>query len=601
MTTKIVKSSIVKLVFSATILFGLFGCNNEFLDKEPLNIISDAVVWNDENLINAYLADLYYRTDFIEIRGNYAEQTSFAMIASMGGEGRSFGAHHPSYWASTRIITSEGVPSPGGNGTSELEFWKYDNIRDCNFFLEKIQTSQLEPSVVAQREAEVRFLRAYNYFEMVIRYGGVPLITKVTDINAPAEEIYPHRASEKAVYDFIINETNELTKILPSTYDAKDKGKPTKWAAFALQSRAALYAASIAKHGTVQLDGLLGFPASDVEHYAQISFNASDSILNDNIHVLYEQNADPVKNYQNLFLDESDNNKEVIMAEVYDYSKNRAHSYTQRSMPHDFNGTWASMNYFYDFLENFEFADGSPGNSISRDRLNYATSNLEWSPEELFGNRDARFKASVFYQESPWQGGKTYFHYRTLREGKYLTAGTSEDGFPYASIARNNQRTGFMVRKRCNENRLLPGPVNDDETDYIIFRLGEIYLNYAEAAYYLGREGVSLIAINRLRQRAAMPPKTGITEAIIQNERLVELTWENHSYWDIKRWRIADRLLVDKKIGLRFTYNYDTKKYRIEVGSPGDVTMLFQERNYYLPLSVGRTSENPNIVENPDY
>src|SRR5688500_3842121 len=90
------------LIFS---FLGLPGCD-DVLDLEPLNIISDAVVWEDPQLIDAYLADLYYRTDFIELRGNLNEQTSLAMIASMGGEGRSFGAHHQSYKASTDVLTS---------------------------------------------------------------------------------------------------------------------------------------------------------------------------------------------------------------------------------------------------------------------------------------------------------------------------------------------------------------------------------------------------------------------------------------------------------------------------------------------------------------
>ena len=571
------------------LLFISQGCQN-FLDKEPLDIISDAQVWEDEKLIDAYLADLYYRVDFIEIRGNYAEQTSFAMVASMGGEGRSFGTHHQSYIASTNVITSSGIPA-------ELNYWNYKNIRDCNYFIEKLQASPLDQAIIEQRIAEVKFLRAYMYFQMVIRFGGVPIITEAQSIDTPKEEIYVPRNSEKEVYDFIISEMTALTQTLPSQYEAKDKGRPTKWAAYALKSRAALYAASIAKYGQVQLNGLLGFPASDATVYAQISYDASKAILSNGIHALYEKQTDPVKNYQNLFLDESTDNKEVIMAEVYDYSKNRAHAFTLRSMSHDFNGTFATMLYLYDFVERFEFADGTPGTSISRTQLTTG----EWSSAQLFGSRDARFKASVFYPESPWQGGKTYFHSRTIRDGVTLTAGTAEDGWPYQSIARNNQRTGFMVKKRCNEN-MKTTPVINDETDYIIFRLGEIYLNLAEAAFYLGHTQEALDALNRVRQRAAMPPKTAITEPVLQNERMVELTWENHSYWDLRRWRIAKSVLDGVRTrGLQYTYNYNTKKYKIVLTNAEGVARIFQDRNYYLPLGVDRVAENPNFVENPGY
>jgi len=576
------------------ILIGLTGCNEYFLDKEPLDIISDAVVWEDPALIDAYLADLYYRVDFIELRGNLGEQTSFAMIASMGGEGRSFGGHHLSYKSSTEVITSAGI-------YSELDYWNYQNVRDCNYLIEKIQESAVDQDLVDQRISEVRFLRAYMYFQMVIRFGGVPIVTEALPIDAGEEEIYAPRDSEKDVYNFIIDEMDDIAGILPSEYAEADKGRPTKWAAMALKSRAALYAASIAKYSEEQLNGLLGFPASDVSHYAQISYDASNAIINDGIHALYEQIADPAENFQNLFLDESAANTEVIMSEVYDYSKNRAHAYTLRATPHDFSNTWASMLVLYDWVERFEFADGTPGTSISRDDLNYPTSGKEWSPDEIFGNRDPRFRATVFYPESPWQGGKVLFHKNTIRDGVTYSAGTAEDGWPYAAHRRNWLRTGLMPRKRCNES-ISPEPIQNDDTDFIIFRLGETYLNLVEAAFYLGKNGEALTALNRLRERAGMPPKSEITEEIIQNERLVELTWENQSYWDMRRWRIAKDVLDGVRMkGLEYTYNYDTKKYIIRLKNAEGVARTFLDHNYYLPLGVDRVAENPNFVENPGY
>ncbi len=578
------------------ILIGLVGCQDYFLDKEPLDIISDAVVWDDPALIDAYLADLYYRVDFLGLAGNENEQTSHAMIASMGGEGRSFGGHHQSYIASTSVITSAGT-------NSELDYWKYRNIRDCNYFLEKIKESAVDPELVDQRISEVRFLRAYMYFQKVIRFGGVPIITEAQDIDAPTESIFVPRNSEKEVYDFIIEELDDIAEILPSEYAVPDKGRPSKWAALALKSRAALYAASIARYGSVQTvsaplgDLVLGFPSSDVDYYAQISYDASAAIIGNGIHSLYEQIADPTSNFQNLFLDESAANTEVIMSEVYDYSKNRAHYFTHRATPHDFSNSWASMLYLYDFTERFEFADGTPGTSISRSQL----TSQEWSPDEIWHNRDPRFRASVFYPESPWQGGKVLFHKNTIRDGKTYSAGTAEDGWPYSAHRRNWLRTGLMPRKRCNEN-LTPEPLRNDETDYIIFRIGETYLNLAEAAYYLNKPGEALDALNRVRERAGMPPKAEINEDILQNERLVELTWENQSYWDIRRWRIAKNVLDGVRMkGCEYTFNYDTKKYKIKLKNAEGVARTFLEHNYYLPLGVDRVAENPNFVENPGY
>jgi hypothetical protein len=581
-----------KVYLILVIAFITFSCEG-YLDKEPLDLITDQVVWQDPALISAYLADLYDRVDFIEKRNDNAG-TSFALIASMAGEGRSFGTHHQSYGASTNVLSSSGV-------YGQLNYWRYNNIRDMNYFLEQIETSPLEESLVNQRSAEVRFLRAYTYFQMGIRWGGVPIITEPQAIDAPAEEIFVSRNSEKEVYDFVINEMTAISEILPLE---NQRGRPSKYAALALKSRAALYAASIAKYGTVQtvpnptgIDLVLGFPASEAITYAQISFDASTDIIQNSPHRLYEELDDPAENFQNLFLDESAANREVIMAEVYDFSKNRAHPFTMRATSHDFSNTWGSMNYHYDWLERFEFADGTPGTSISRNQL----TSQDWAVDELFSNRDPRFVASVFYPESDWAGGKTYFHKRTIKDGASITGGSDDNGFPYAATRRNVIRTGFMVRKRTNES-IFPENLINDDTDYIIFRLGEIYLNLAEAAFYLGKDGEALTALNRVRQRANMPDKTSISEDVIQNERLVELTWENHSYWDIRRWRIAQELLDGVRLkGCQFTYIYETKKYRIQLVNSEGIARTFQEHNYYLPLAVGKTSENPNLVENPGY
>jgi hypothetical protein len=579
-----------------TTFLSLFATGCEVLDKEPLDIISDNIVWDDQSLVDSYLADLYFETDFMERRVPY-DQTgvSFAMIASMGGEGRSYGGHHQPYIASTRPITASDL-------NSALDYWRYENIRNCNYLIEKLTNeSSLDQDFREQRIAEARFLRAYMYFEMVIRFGGVPIIDYVQDINASESELFVSRDSEKEVYDFIISELEDLAQDLPDSYSASDKGRPTKWAAYALISRAALYAASIANYGNVQMNGLLGFPKSDATTYAQKSYNASKELIDNGPHSLYQVLEDPAENFQNLFLDETSANTEAIMVEVFDYSKNRGHTFSCRAMPHEFSGSWGSMYYLYDFVERFEFADGTPGNSITREQLEAQ----EWSADELFTNRDPRFRASVFYPESPWKGAKVYLHSGTYRDDSLYTAGVAEDGWPYKAQERNTTKSGFMVRKRTNPDVYpsggYPGLFND-ETDYIIFRLGEIYLNLAEAAFYLDQTSEALAALNTIRQRAGMPDKTEITEEILQNERMVELTWENHSFWDLRRWRIAEEVLNGVRMqGIKWFYNYDTKKYQVDLINAEGVERIFLDHYYYLPITISRTSENPNMDENPGY
>ncbi len=214
-----------------TVYLEFSGCE-DVLDKQPLDIISDAVVWQDKNLVEAYLNDLYYRTDFVNLTGGPGFNEG--MVASMGGECRPFGGWQDPYTAATTIIDETGAhPS--------LEYWKYSNIRDVNYFIEKMETeTEFSQEYIDEKIAEARFLRAYMYFEMVKRYGGVPILTVAQSIDTPEEELYVSRNSEKEVYDFIGFEMDAIALVLPESYGTEGKGRPTKWAALALKSRAML-------------------------------------------------------------------------------------------------------------------------------------------------------------------------------------------------------------------------------------------------------------------------------------------------------------------------------------------------------------------------
>src|SRR5690606_27836179 len=138
-----------------------------------------------------------------------------------------------------------------------LDWWEssYSAIRTLNEFIKRVPEAPVDENFRKVRTAEARFLRAFSYFSMVKRYGGVPLITEPQDINASYEELYRKRDKEQAIYDFVLAELDAAIPDLPERGET-EYGRPSRYTALALKSRAALYAASIAKYGTVQLDGL---------------------------------------------------------------------------------------------------------------------------------------------------------------------------------------------------------------------------------------------------------------------------------------------------------------------------------------------------------
>jgi hypothetical protein len=592
----------MRKIIIAFVLTGMFGCTR-VLDIQPLDIIAGTAVFKDKNLIESNLLSLYDNTKFQE-KGK-DDNYNMGLLAGPGGECRPFGDWQDPYIASIKIYDN--------TGAGILDYWDYKTIREINEFIDGVNGSQFEQAYKDQKISEARFLRAFIYFQMVKRFGGVPIITKVQQLTDPEAELYPVRNKEAEVYDFIGKEMDEIATLLPATYGSGDYGRPTKYAAYALKSRAMLYAGSIARFGTVDLDGVVGIPASEADKYFTAAMEASKVIMDNPAYSLYNKfPTDPVKNFTQLFVDEN-NNPEVIFAVRWDAKLNKGHSWDALCTPAGFTAGWNSnFNVFLEFVDLFDYQDGSSG-VIDRAKLN---NNTRWDIDTLFGMRDPRFRASTFYPECVWQGKKAFFHSSTRytnANGQVVTSSSETfmipnsvsarfpDGFYAKAPNRNTQKTGVYLRKRCDES-LTPAVSGQSSTDFIVFRLGEILLNYAEAAFYLNKETEALDAINMVRERAKMPLRTTLTEDNIRQERQVELAFEEHRYWDLRRWRIAEQVLNGTRLhGLNYVFDFDTKKYIITLKNAEGTARVFLPRHYYLPLGINRIADNPNLVENPGY
>lgn len=595
-------------LFLYAFLFSVTSC--DVLDKEPLDMISDNVVWADQALMDDYLNQCYaemkfyfempYDADMNSLMVN--NSTNSITIADEGDEA----------WGGTRFKTNN-INISGGL----FEWWGYSTVRKLNIFIDKMNSSDVSETYRQQRLAEACFLRAFAYFNMVKRYGGVPLITTVPELTSPEKDLYPAREKEEVVYDFILSELNDIidNEKLPKEYDSANEGRPTYYAALALKSRVAMYAGSIATWGTVQNNGIVGIPRSKAITYWQASFDASEKIIKSNKFHLYEKYpTDKVKNFRNLFLDE-DNNPEVIFSERFNGLAGKGHSWDMLNVPVGYH-TWGGgqkINIYLDMVESFDNIDGTSG-IIDRDKV--AAGHL-WTMEELWGKKDPRFKASVFGHGSIWTHKEGTFaldyHSAILVDGQKRTSG-SYKGVLCKRNSAGRQKTHFGVLKYLDEEeRSVTHERRYSDTDYIIFRLGEIYLNYAEAAIELGRNEDALEAVNIIRKRAGMPKYSSITRETVRKERKVELAFEGNRYFDLVRWRRAVNDLTKDYHNLVFILDGDsfeegkydvlTAKYKLEItnNAAGSPHPYFEEKHYYLPISNLRTAANPNLVENPGY
>ena len=571
-------------IFITSIIIFLTGCYDPF-DLTRNDIISDDVVFDNPNLADAFLFDLYDRAQFHIKSGN--GNLNMGLISSYGGESRNYGVS----WQIPYTQVVDVDYNENGLQGKVLDYYDYGLIRECNQMITKLpQSKNLTQYFIDSRVSEARFIRAHAYFEMVKRFGGIPLITDVVPIQGNYDEIYRERNSEKEIYDFISSEMDEISELLPAF--AIEEGRITKWTALALKSRAMLYAASVANFGSEQLNGLLGFPSNEASKYYLESLNASREIIQSGVFSLYRKFSDPVENFGNLFIDEV-SNSEIIFSEKYDYESGKSHQWDALAQPAGFGFNWSS-NYpvYLETLEQFDFIDGSSG-KVDRDMYD---DNTPIDPNWYFEMRDPRMKASIFYPGSSFKDGRVFFH-RSMRGNL--------EGWPQNGLSKltGSMATGLLIRKRTNPDT---PDATRSSTDYIIFRYGETLLNYIEAAYYLNDPNGDMASImNEIRDRAGMPSliKSEITEDKIRQERRCELAFEDHTFWDLRRWRIAVEELDNvRRHRLHYRFDANNETYTIEMAD-GDLggVRLHPERNYYYALGLSRLADNPKLIENPGY
>ncbi|MDR1097714.1 MAG: RagB/SusD family nutrient uptake outer membrane protein [Tannerella sp.] len=600
---------IIVCIVSGFMLFN--SC--DYLDKAPLDLISDSDVWNDEALIEAYLSNSYYEMSYFanESRGNnWDGDVFFPCFAVTHVSDESMSQWRDWGDALTWYNYKFGnLKIQGGL----LEWWGYGPVRRLNTFIEKLPETPLNDDLKRVRTAEARFLRAFSYFAMVKRYGGVPLITKTQSADDPEEELFTPRDKEDTVYDYVIKEIDAFADDLPETLTSQDIGRATKYAALALKCRAALYAGSIAQFGKVQLDGVVGIPADKANHYYQIAYEAGAQIVNSGKHALYNADEDRATNFRNLFLVK--NNPEVIFAKRHnnvngDHGQGGGNGWCvdffQCPRPQGWNRGNLDGAYL-ELVEEFEYVDGRPG-TLDRATIQQGL----WTTEELWKDRDPRFFATFYTQNTPWKGAKVEYYKGILLPDGSIQTNDSYDGI-LCSGDQDVDGTCFGVLKYLDEAHDNMAGTNSawatSEQDWQIFRMAEVYLNMAEAAFELGRTAEALEAVNKVRERAGISLLASVDREKIRHERRVELAFEGHRYWDVRRWRTATVDLSREFSGLRYVMDYNSYKagelkYRLIVIDRIDGAVnkpLFREENYYLPITLSRTANNPKLVENPGY
>ncbi len=611
---------ILKYICTGLILLNFVACS-DYLDKETFDIITPEQVWQDPVLIDGVMVNLYDRLQLNDFNYWFWNQWRLMNPTSLSDEAQGSFQKDPAFDNGNATFTYI-------DDLFELKFSDmYKYIRNCNNAIE-----QLEESTVLTSEnkslllAEARFIRAMHYFELVKRYGGVPLITSPQEYNAGnLEELMVTRNKEAGIYDFIVTECNEIANDLPVTREGSAKYRANRGAVLALCSRAALYAGTIAKYGTVQLDGVVGIANSEADHFFKASYDASNALLALNTYSLYDKDGDKTENFTNIFAKSTDGeNGEYIFQKQYDVSGGKGHDWDKRNAPFSYRqGGWGcGMAPVLEMVEAYEYTDGSEG-TLKIDNTDGSKRRFD-DPYELFQGKDPRLFASIYLPGSPCKGTKIEWMRGIIvnDEERYMATGqpgsgntVTIDGTSYTTSGKDGgadagdaSKTGFYQKKFFDET-LQDVDMGKSETPWPVFRLGEIYLNLAEACMELGgKEGEALTAINKIRERAGIALLTSVSLDDVRHERKVELAFEGHRFWDLKRWRMANKSVAEgglngfKGSALYPWYDIRDGKYIFEIGkNPPKQTRIFLEKNYYSKINLDDMNSNPNLVQNPGY
>lgn len=582
------------ILIGSIIAIAVTSCNS--LDIPPMNIIQDTDVFRSEAGVLAYIARLYTELPI--------EDFKF---------GRDFDqfANYPSLCNATNealLVTADFVwDNPSGDW---FQAWKYGSVRNINYFIEQLSEYQnnFTEELVNDWLGEAYFIRAYTYFAMVKRYGGVPIVKQVQNFPEQSlEELKVPRSSEQEVYDFIAEDLDLAISLLPE--ESLAKGRVNKNVAYALKSRVMLYAGSIAQFGKMQLDNLLGIPATDATKYYQAAYDAACML--EGKYSLYNKYADKYENYWRLFLDAD--SPENIFCKYFKYPE-QAHSFDVLHVPYQMRGAEGYSSRFNPTLDFVQMFDDIDGNS---DWLKIGTDSdpIRYDHRiDLFSKAEPRLRGTVIFPGDEFKEEEIDIQkgiYTSYPNGELFTSADFTAMYKdKAIIGRSGMghnettTTGFLLRKYQNpdipQNELL---LWRDTKHWIDIRYAEILLNRAEAAFALNKMDDALYCINQIRERAGakLYTKDQLTLKNIQKERRMELAFENQTYWDLRRWRIADSEMNNRQFkALCPYYIYDESKYIYKVEGVGP-QYTFDVKVNYVKIPTDEISKNEKLIQNPGY
>lgn len=579
-----------KIFFIASIATAaiLASCEKkDLLDVKPNTDLNAATTFADSARTIDFLFGMYSEISFAF---GYRRYTYASNISASTAEGSDEGVHRLSGATQPFVYLFNGTMNSQQTAPYEYMWWKpWTNIRRANVFLANVDNAPISAALKKQTKAETRFLRAWYYSILLKNFGGIPLIgDKVFEAS---DEINMPRNSYEDCVNYIVSELDAAAADLPVAHLSQNYGRITKGACLALKSRILLYAASPLFNGgsvgtTEEQKKVTAYLNYDPQRW-QKAFDAAKAVIDMNQYSLYEDNTTaPGYGFSRVFLMRV--NSEYILPGMLPPNKTMESFALPASRGANPTQAAPSQN----LAEAFGMRNGLPITDPASG----------FNPQNPFVNRDPRFNYTFIYNGTLWYSTST-----GTKIAVNTYNGAPSDGYGTVAWA-----TGYYWRKMMDDNTAANGGPNTDRTLPLI-RYAEILLNYAEAANEIGNTAIAYDQLKLIRRRAGILPgtdglyglKSGMTQAemraVLQNERMVELAYEDHRYWDVRRWKIAPATMNVTMKAMKITKNANnTYTYEI-VPVNVNATHVFRDANYFFPIMQSELSKNPNLIQNPGY
>lgn len=590
------KNYITRIILPLLTIFFLYSCKKGYLDRLPLDHISNATFWNTENDLKIYNNGLY----------NMASND--VNVPIMMGHHNGFDSYWCSIWnldefsdniaplASRHLFFAETrsgknhVPS----GPQQFGWRGWDFVRAINVGLDNYNHASIPQETIDKYAAEAHLFRGWFYADKVSKFGDVPWVGH--ELNVDSKELYAERTPREIAMDSVLADLNFACDHLPNDWgDGNAPGRLNRWAALLVKSRVCLFEGTWRKyHG-----------GNDVDMWLQQAADAAKDLIDNGPYHLYST-GDPYHDY-NAYQRAPDltGNPEVIYWRKYALGivTNHEESYNK-----SYNGG-ATKSMVEDYL----CTDGLP---ITLSPLYKGDAKIE----DVFENRDPRLRQTILDPAD-----QAYYDYD----------GSMSYTYPRITGMAGGQTstTGYHIIKVYQE-----GPAhasyNTSTTPAITLRLGEGLLNYAEAKAELGTitQADLDMSINKLRDRVAMPhmdltnipvdPRyvnDGVSPLIVEirRERRVELFMEGFRYDDLRRWKQGKKLEIHS-MGILWDataiarYPGATPKTSVDPvsgktyidvykGTDYDNPVFDENKNYLWPIPLSALSQNPKLGQNPGW